>query len=72
VFRGISDRADDGSIDAAVFGLAGPDGAGDPRAVLRFVLGRPWRLPQLFRLGRDMRRAADRAAAAAVSALAHV
>jgi len=26
VFRAISDRADDGSSDTAVFGLAGPDG----------------------------------------------
>jgi adenosylhomocysteine nucleosidase len=69
VFRGISDRADDGSVDDAVFGLAGPDGAGDPRAVLRFVLTRPWRLPQLARLGLDMRRAAARAASAAIEAI---
>jgi adenosylhomocysteine nucleosidase len=69
VFRGISDRADDGSMDEAVFGLAGPDGSGDFAAVARFVLTRPWRIPQLVRLARDMRRAANAAAAAAVRAL---
>lgn len=69
VLRGISDRAGDGSVDAEIFGLAGSDGGGDPRAVLRFVLTRPWRLPRLARLGLDMRRAAARAARAAVVAL---
>lgn len=70
VFRAISDRADDGSTDAAVFGLAGPDGAGDLPAVARFVLTHPWRVPQLARLARGMRVAAQRAATAAARALA--
>jgi nucleoside phosphorylase len=69
VFRGISDRADDGSMDEAVFGLAGPDGSGDFAAVARFLLTRPWRIPQLVRLARGMDRAANAAAAAAVRAL---
>ncbi len=69
VFRAISDRADDGSTDAAIFGLAGPDGRPNLRALARFVLGRPSRLPQLIRLGRGLSRATQAAAAAAVQAL---
>jgi hypothetical protein len=72
VFRAISDRADDGSIDAEVFGLAGPEGGANPHALARFVLTRPWRLPQLVRLGRGARLAAGVAAAAAVRALEHL
>ena len=69
VLRGISDRADDGSTDDAIFGMAGPDGAGEPAAVARFLLTQPWRIPQLVRLARGMRVAARRAASAAVRAL---
>jgi hypothetical protein len=66
VFRGISDRADDGSIDSAIFGLVGPDGAPNLRALARFLITRPWRVPQLARLARTMRFAARAAASAAV------
>jgi len=69
VFRAISDRADDGSTDAAVFGLVGPDGAPDLAAVACFVLTRPWRVPELARLGRGLRLATNAAASAAVAAL---
>ena len=69
VFRAISDRADDGSTDAAVLGLAGPDGRPNLPALARFVLGKPWRVPQLARLAGGMRLATSAAAAAAVSAL---
>ena len=70
VFRAISDRADDGSTDAAIFGLAAPDGAPDVRAVARFLVTRPWRIPQLVRLGRGLARATQTAANAALRALA--
>lgn len=70
VLRGISDRADDGSTDDAIFGMAGPDGSGDPAAVARFLLTQPWRVPQLVRLARGMRVAARRAARAAAGAIA--
>jgi adenosylhomocysteine nucleosidase len=70
VFRAISDRADDGSTDAAVLGLAGADGSPDLAAVARFVATRPWRVPHLVRLARGMRLATRAAASAAVSALA--
>ncbi len=72
VFRAISDRADDGSIDEAVFGLAGPDGGPNLPALVRFVLTRPWRVPQLARLARGTRLAANAAASAAVRGLEHV
>ena len=70
VFRAISDRAGDPGIDSAVFALATPDGGPDLPAIARFVLTRPWRLPKLARLGRDMQIATRVAAAAAVAALA--
>jgi adenosylhomocysteine nucleosidase len=69
VFRAISDRADDGSTDPAVFGLAGPDGGADFPALARFVLSKPWRVPELARFARGMRLATNRAASAAVNAL---
>ena len=69
VFRAISDRAGDPGIDAEVFGLATPDGGPDFPAIARFVLTRPWRLPKLAKLGRDMQRATQVAADAAVAAL---
>ena len=69
VFRAISDRADDGTTDAAILGLA--DSKGNPKlaAVARFVLTRPHRIPQLVRLGRGARAATRTAAGAALAAL---
>lgn len=72
VFRAISDRADDGSTDAAVFGLAGPDGEANLPAVLRFVFTNPKRVPQLVRLARGSSLAANVAASAAISALREI
>jgi adenosylhomocysteine nucleosidase len=69
VFRAISDRADDGTTDAAVLGLAGPDGSPNLGALLRFLARRPWRVAQLVRLAGGMHRATRAAAAAAVAAL---
>jgi nucleoside phosphorylase len=57
VFRAISDFAGDALVDAALVGLARPDGSADPAAIARFVLRRPWRVPKLARLGRGMQRA---------------
>lgn len=69
VFRAISDRADDRSIDPTVFGLAGPDGGPNLPALLRFVLTNPKRVAQLARLGHGLRLATDAAASAAVNAI---
>jgi adenosylhomocysteine nucleosidase len=72
VFRGISDRADDGSVDQGILDLAGTDGRASPFAVARFVLIRPWRVPQLARLARGMHAATRVAASAAVRALEEI
>jgi adenosylhomocysteine nucleosidase len=72
VFRAISDRADDGTTDAAVLGLAEPDGSPNLAALARFVLTRPHRIPQLVRLGRGARAATRVAASAALAALRSV
>jgi nucleoside phosphorylase len=69
VFRAISDRADDGSTDPAVFALAGPDGSPNFPALARFVMSKPWRLPELARLARGIKHATNTASSAAVSAL---
>ncbi|HSO97244.1 MAG TPA: hypothetical protein VLV81_14530, partial [Acidimicrobiia bacterium] len=69
VFRGISDHARDGMIDNELLALAGPDGGGDLRAVLRYLFRRPWRIARLARLGRDSGLAARRAADAMAQAL---
>ena len=59
--RVISDLAVD-HPDAAVLGLANPDGSPNARAALRFMLTHPARIPQLMKLGRDAGRAAHSAA----------
>ena len=69
VFRAISDRADDGSTDPAVFALAGQDGSPAIFALLRFVLTNPRRVAQLARLAAGMRLATNAAASAAVTAI---
>ena len=69
VFRAVSDRADDGTTDAAVLALADPDGNPNLAAVARFVLKQPYRIPQLVRLGLGARKATRAAAGAAAAAL---
>lgn len=70
VFRAVSDLAGRGPVDAEILRLAGPDGRPATLAVARFLLTRPWRVPQLARLGLDARRATRAAADAAAAALA--
>ena len=69
VFRGISDHIRDGLIDNSVSSLAKPDGSADVGAVLKFLVRRPWRIPRLAKLGKDMNTAASAAADALVRAL---
>lgn len=69
VFRAVSDRATDGSVDEEVFHLSRQDGTPDPRAVLRYLVRHPGRIPGLVRMGRDATRAAGRAADAAITAV---
>ncbi|HZM31033.1 MAG TPA: hypothetical protein VFB77_11120 [Acidimicrobiales bacterium] len=68
VFRAISDRATDGSVDDEVFHLARQDGRPDPAAVARYLVRHPGRIPGLVRMGRDATLAARRAADAALAA----
>jgi nucleoside phosphorylase len=65
VVRAISDRSSDGIADQAVFELAHPDGSPNLRAVARFFVRHPGRIPQLVRLGRDANVATNAAATAA-------
>jgi nucleoside phosphorylase len=69
VFRAISDRATDGSVDDEVFHLSKQDGTPDPKAVVRYVLRHPGRIPQLARMGKAATLATNRAAEAAVAAV---
>ena len=55
-----------------VLALAGPDGSGDPWAVARYLLARPWRIVRLARLARGTLRAANAAADAAIRACARL
>jgi nucleoside phosphorylase len=69
VFRAISDRATDGTVDDEVFHLSRQDGTPDPRAIARYVVRHPGRIPQMARMGRAARAATERAAEAAIAAL---
>ncbi len=69
MFRAISDRAGDGSIDPAMSGLARSDGEPDVLALVQFMLTHPSRIPNLVRLGLNLRLATNAAASGAVNAL---
>jgi adenosylhomocysteine nucleosidase len=70
VFRAISDMA--GDTDDSLLAMANPDGSANVRAVLRYLLPRPWRIFKLARLGRDAQAATNLAADAAIDACAAV
>ena len=70
VFRVISDMA--GDTDEAVLAMANPDGSPNTRAVIRYILRRPWRIFRLARLGRDAQAATNLAADAAIAACGSV
>jgi len=66
--RSLSDHVDGDLVDDAVFGLAHPDGSPNVAAIGRYVATRPWKIPRLARLGRDLRTATHAAAREAVGA----
>ena len=70
VVRVISDRAHDGSVDAEVFGLSNQDGTPNGKAVARYLLRHPLKLPSLMRLGRGANLARTKAVDLAVDAVA--
>ena len=68
-FRGISDLVREGVVDESTLDLTRPDGTADVGAALRFMALAPWRVPRLFKVALDMRRATHVATAAVLAAL---
>lgn len=66
-FRAISDQNDD-VIDEEMFHLANIDGSPNVPAIAKFVVTRPWLLPSMARLGKQMTTATNAAADAALAA----
>ncbi len=72
VFRAISDRASDGTIDEEVFHLSNQDGTPNPRAVVRYFLRHPGRIGAMARMAKGARLATEKAADAAIAACANL
>jgi adenosylhomocysteine nucleosidase len=70
VFRVISDRATDGSVDDDVFAMSNQDGTPNPKAVAAYFLRHPGRIPLMARMGREVKIATRSAADAAIDAVA--
>jgi adenosylhomocysteine nucleosidase len=72
VFRGISDFADGGLVDDALFAMTRPDGTADPEAITRYLAENPDRRSVLEQLARDAGAATNAAADAAARAVAEL
>jgi adenosylhomocysteine nucleosidase len=72
VFRGISDFADAGLVDDALFAMTKPDGSADADAITRYLEENPERVQVLEQLAKDTMLAVDNAAAAAIRACAQL
>jgi len=70
VFRVISDRATDDSIDEEVFRLSNQDGTPNGRAAAAYFAKHPGRIPKMARLARGAKLATRTAADAAINACA--
>ncbi len=70
VFRTISDRATDGSVDEEVFHLSNQDGTPNARAIAAYLAKHPGRLPAMARMAKGAKLATERAAEAAIAAVA--
>ena len=68
VFRAISDRASDGSVDEEVFKMSNQDGTPNPKAVAAYFLRHPNRVPKMAKLAKGARIATEAAADAAIAA----
>ena len=68
VFRVISDRATDGSIDEEVFRLSNQDGTPNGRAVAAYFAKHPGRIPKMAKLAKGAKLATKAAADAAIRA----
>jgi len=72
VFRTISDRANDGTVDEEVFHLSNQDGTPNPEAIERYIAEHPERLPLLARMADDAKLATHNAVDAALGACARI
>jgi nucleoside phosphorylase len=72
VFRAISDRASDGSVDPEVFAMSNLDGTPNHEAIAAYFERHPEKAAMLAEMGANATRAADTAAAAAIAALQHL
>ena len=72
VFRAISDRASDGTVDPEVFATSNQDGTPNEAAITAYLEQHPERIPILVQLGEDATLATERAAAAAIDAAARL
>jgi adenosylhomocysteine nucleosidase len=72
VFRVISDRATDGSVDEEVFHLSHQDGTPNPPAIIRYFLKHPQRIPRMMQLAKGATLATKAAADAAIRACSTV
>lgn len=68
VFRGISDFAADGLVDAEIFAMTNPDGSADPEGMRRYLAEHPEKVAVLTQLAHDMNLATEAAATAAIRA----
>ena len=72
VFRAISDRASDGTVDLEVFAMSNQDGTPNEAEITAYVEQHPERIPILVQLGENATLATERAAAAAIDAAARL
>jgi adenosylhomocysteine nucleosidase len=72
VFRGISDFADGGLVDDAIFAMTRPDGTADADAIARYLEDHPERRKVLEQLAQDAGLATNAAADAAARAVARL
>ena len=72
VFRVISDRANDGTVDEEVFRLSNMDGTPNPEAIERYIAEHPERVPLLAQMAEDAKLATNTAVDAAVAACSRI
>ena len=72
VFRVISDRASDGSVDDEVFHLSNQDGTPNVAAIERYMAEHPERLPLLAEMAENANLATNTAVNAAIEACARI
>ena len=69
VFRAISDRATDATLDDEVFKMSNQDGTPNPRRIARYLVKHPFTIPSLARLAKGANLARNTAVDAALAAI---